>query len=393
MGDTNARPSRTIVRFGNVVRQVKDATKDPQSLGISRVVGLDHLDPESLELRRWDELGELPDGTSFTRVFRRGQVLFGKRRAYQRKVAVAGFDGICSGDILVFEPTSDELLSEFLPYVVQSDGFFDHALGTSAGSLSPRTKWQELAKYEVALPPVSEQKRIAKEMRDFDELAEKLALVVANAAVLRLSIAGEVFDLPDDIPRVHLTELVRRPIQYGVLKPGPEYRGGVRCIDVKDYPEGRLLVDTVRRIDPAIDAQFERSRMATGDILVSIRGTIGRVTTVPAELDGANISRDSARVSLVDSVEPSYVRIVLESRPAQAELRGRVVGLAVKGINIADLRRVTIPLPPLEDQRELASRSERAREVGERADQSLASLRVLRRAFLAHALKGASLVQ
>lgn len=148
------------VKFGDVVRNVNATTKDPASIGLERVVGLDHMDPESLPLKRWDELSDLNEGTSFTRIFRSGQVLFGKRRAYQKKVSVPDFDGICSGDILVFEPSSDLLLPDFLPYIVQSDGFFEHALGTSAGSLSPRTKWQELAKYEFVLPPVEEQLRI-----------------------------------------------------------------------------------------------------------------------------------------------------------------------------------------------------------------------------------------
>jgi len=149
-----------VVTFGNVVTCVNRTTKDPIAYGLNRIVGLDHMDSESLPLRRWDLLEALPDGTSFTRTFQSGQVLFGKRRAYQRKVSVPEFDGVCSGDILVFEASGPRMLQEFLPYLVQSDGFFEHALGTSAGSLSPRTKWQELAKYEFALPPVDDQKRI-----------------------------------------------------------------------------------------------------------------------------------------------------------------------------------------------------------------------------------------
>jgi type I restriction enzyme S subunit len=158
-----------LVKFGDVVDNMNETTKDPESMGLGRVVGLDHMDPESLTLKRWDNLSDLHDGTSFTRVFRSGQVLFGKRRAYQRKVSLPDFGGICSGDILVFQPKNEELLPEFLPYLVQSDGFFDHALGTSAGSLSPRTKWQELAKYEFALPPIAEQHRIIKLISLIDE--------------------------------------------------------------------------------------------------------------------------------------------------------------------------------------------------------------------------------
>ena len=154
-------PDWPRVKFGDVVRNVSATTKDPESLTLDRVIGLVHMDPESLQLKRWDQLSDLNDGTSFTRIFQAGQVLFGKRRAYQKKVSVPDFDGICSSDILVFEPSTDRLLSKFLPYIVKSDKFLDHALGTSAGSLSPRTKWQELAKYEFVLPPVEEQNRIS----------------------------------------------------------------------------------------------------------------------------------------------------------------------------------------------------------------------------------------
>jgi len=167
---TNVLPDGwTRAKFGDVVRNVNETSRNLAADGLDRVVGLDHLDPGSLRLMRWDSVADLPDGTTFTRKFKPGQVLFGKRRAYQRKVAVPDFLGVCSGDILVFEPVDKKLLAEFLPYLVQSDGFFDHALGTSAGSLSPRTKWAELAKYEFALPPIAEQLRIVEVMEAADQ--------------------------------------------------------------------------------------------------------------------------------------------------------------------------------------------------------------------------------
>jgi type I restriction enzyme S subunit len=174
----------TRVKLGDIVRNVNENSRDLATDGIDRVVGLDHLDPGSLHLTRWDDLADLTDGTTFTRKFKPGQVLFGKRRAYQRKVAVPDFEGVCSGDILVFEPADQRMLAEFLPYLVQSDGFFDHALGTSAGSLSPRTKWAELAKYEFALPPLDEQQRIAELLARLSRL-EGLYRSTLNAVALR----------------------------------------------------------------------------------------------------------------------------------------------------------------------------------------------------------------
>lgn len=146
------------VRFGDVVENVTRAAGDPASAGLDRYVGLEHLDPRALRIRRW---GDVADGTTFTRHFRTGEVLFGKRRAYQRKAAVADFEGVCSGDLLVFRAHEGSLLPTLLPYVVQSDRFVEHALGTSAGSLSPRTRWKDLAQFEFRLPPLEVQQRLA----------------------------------------------------------------------------------------------------------------------------------------------------------------------------------------------------------------------------------------
>ncbi len=160
-----------LVKFGDVVRNANLSERDPGSAGIERIVGLEHLDPENLHIRRWNTL---ENGTSFSRKFVPGQTLFGKRRAYQRKVAFAEFEGICSGDILTFEPKDPNvLLPELLPFICQTDAFFDHALGTSAGSLSPRTSYKALQDFEFPLPPIEEQKRIAEILWAADEAYEQ----------------------------------------------------------------------------------------------------------------------------------------------------------------------------------------------------------------------------
>lgn len=168
MSDTRLKPRWKMLKFGEVVKNANLVLRDTGSHGIDRVVGLEHLDPENLHIRRWDSL---EGGTSFTRKFVASQTLFGKRRAYQRKVAYAEFDGICSGDILTFEPKNPKiLLPELLPFICQSDAFFNHALDTSAGSLSPRTSWAALQNFEFPLPPLTEQKRIAEILWAMDEV-------------------------------------------------------------------------------------------------------------------------------------------------------------------------------------------------------------------------------
>lgn len=180
----------TKVAFGDVVRLVKERSSDPAADGFDRYVGLEHLDPGELKIRRW---GDVADGTTFTSVFRAGQVLFGKRRAYQRKLAVADFDGVCSGDIYVFEPKNSQLLPELLPFICQTDIFFEYAIGTSAGSLSPRTNWKSLAEYEFALPPMEEQRRIACVLESIEATVSKLIMSIDSGFNLQQAISDREF--------------------------------------------------------------------------------------------------------------------------------------------------------------------------------------------------------
>jgi len=181
------------VAFGDVVRLSRERSNDPLADGLERFVGLEHIEPGNLRIRSW---GHISDGTTFTNVFHPGQVLFGKRRAYQRKVAVADFTGVCSGDIYVLEPKNEHLLPELLPFVCRSDGFFEHAIATSAGSLSPRTNWKSLAEFEFALPPMEQQRRIVEVLQAFGRLLEKyrsakLCLSAVEESLFRALLSGK----------------------------------------------------------------------------------------------------------------------------------------------------------------------------------------------------------
>lgn len=129
------------------------------------IVGLEHLIPEEITLTAWEEDKE----NTFTKMFRKGNVLFGRRRAYLKKAAVAPFDGICSGDITVIEAIPGKILPELLPFIIQNDALFDFAVGKSAGSLSPRVKWEHLKNYEFELPSMEKQRELAKLLWAMDD--------------------------------------------------------------------------------------------------------------------------------------------------------------------------------------------------------------------------------
>ncbi len=159
----------TLVKFGDVVIEPKESTKNAIAEGIEHVVGLEHIDPENIHLNRSTSIEE---STTFTKKFSVGDVLFGRRRAYLKKAAQASFSGICSGDITVMR-ANETLMPELLPFIVNNEKFFDYAVKHSAGGLSPRVKFKDLAKYEFLLPQKKEQAKLAELLWAMDEVIEK----------------------------------------------------------------------------------------------------------------------------------------------------------------------------------------------------------------------------
>jgi type I restriction enzyme, S subunit len=147
----------TPVTLGDIAKESRENTKSPLEEGIERFVGLEHIEPGNLKIQGW---GNVADGTTFTKTFKIGDVLFGRRRAYLKKAACADFNGICSGDITVLRANTGYILAELLPYYLSADSVFEYAVSNSAGSLSPRAKWRDLSKYELTLPDSKSQEKI-----------------------------------------------------------------------------------------------------------------------------------------------------------------------------------------------------------------------------------------
>lgn len=239
------------VTFGDVVREVRQSTKEPAADGIERVVGLEHIEPECIHLRNW---ASIEDETTFTKVFRKGHVLFGRRRAYLKKAALADFDGICSGDITVMEAKSD-LLPEMLPFLVNNDKFFDYAVQHSAGGLSPRTKFKDLANYEFLLPPKDQQAKLAGLLWAADGAIEALNGGIEQSKVIIESKLKALFGKSKsqrnqnfDLKR--LSECVH--LQPGVAKgkkpKNSEKFVSIPYLRVANVQDGHLNMDEIKEI-------------------------------------------------------------------------------------------------------------------------------------------------
>ena len=170
------------------------------------IVGLEHLVPEEVTLTAWDEGSD----NTFTKMFRKGNVLFGRRRAYLKKAAVAPFDGICSGDITVIEAIPDRILPELLPFIIQNDDLFDFAVGKSAGSLSPRVKWEHLKNYEFELPDMDKQRELAELARDIKLERRKKIEGKVSSRILKKKVA-QFRDLEEEIDYIEERYADRNP--------------------------------------------------------------------------------------------------------------------------------------------------------------------------------------
>jgi len=151
----------SLVKFGDLAESITERVDDPKAAGVEIYVGLEHLDSDTTKISRFGT----PDDVEASKLrFYPGDVIYARRRAYQRKLGVAEVEGICSAHALVLRARPDVCVPEFLPYFLQSDQFHERALSISVGSLSPTINWKTLVAQQFVLPPVAVQRSIAKAM-------------------------------------------------------------------------------------------------------------------------------------------------------------------------------------------------------------------------------------
>lgn len=164
-----------MVKFGDIAKHISKRV-EPSETDLEIYVGLEHLDPDSLEIKRHGVPGDVAGQKLLVK---KGQIIFGKRRAYQRKVAVADWDCICSAHAMVLEANPKNVIPEFLPFFMQSDAFMSRAVAISEGSLSPTIKWKSLAIQEFPFPTIEKQKSLIQVLNKIENTineTEKLKL-------------------------------------------------------------------------------------------------------------------------------------------------------------------------------------------------------------------------
>jgi type I restriction enzyme, S subunit len=337
------------VKFGDVVENTNRTIKKPTESGIDRFIGLEHLDSGDLRIKRF---GNTEDGVTFTKFVSPGQTLFGKRRAYQKKVAFAEFNAVCSGDILAFSAKSELLAEEYLPFVVMSEGFFNRALSTSAGSLSPRTRWSDLAKFEFLLPPLDQQKEIADLFWKIEDHKTKLKQMNAtlNNQIAPMFIKDKVtYNLGDEILETSLLNVGRWSSGMTPKAASPEYylNGIYPFVTIGDL-SSEIIIETSSYLTEA-GLHHAGGLIKKGSILISMYGTIGKVA-----IAGVPLATSQAIASvLVDEkiCLSRYIYYFLQSLKKEFEHEGR--GATQMNINRKMITSKVIFVPTLERQAEI----------------------------------------
>ncbi|MFA0411375.1 hypothetical protein AB4505_24760 [Vibrio splendidus] len=347
---------KQTVKFGDICKEVKLTTKDPIADGYERYIGLEHLDSGSLKIKRWGMIAD--DSPSFTRVFKKGQILFGKRRPYLKKAAIAEFDGICSGDIIVMEASFNNPSPEYLPFLIQSESFWAWATKTSSGSLSPRTKFKLLEDYSIEAHKLEKMNGLANIGNAILEIESQV--LDLNQIITKLidSLVYKELTKPEVVlkPLSSLVDLqvgyafkskdftsagiaLMRGANVGVLSP--DWGNGKKYLaenQAKDFSEYLLEIeDIIIAMDrPFTGAGFKVSRISKDDIPSLLVQRVGRFNGYKG------ISRD-------------YLWILLNSRFVKGFLQSQQKGMDIPHLSKTEILSCEVPVVPEDVQLSLST--------------------------------------
>jgi len=330
-----------IVKFGEIAKSVSKRV-DPADTDLEVYVGLEHLEPDNLRITR---RGVPSDVKGQKLLVKPGQIIFGKRRAYQRKVAVADFEGICSAHAMVLEAIPEAVVPEYLPFFMQSDMFMERAVAISEGSLSPTIKWKTLANQEFPLPPRPRQEEILEVLNAFEGSIEVSQSSFESLQKLRHVSENDLFKINDF---VKVGELCDVKTGGTPSRSKPSYWGG----NIKWMSSGeihnRFITDTVEKITD-LGVQNSNARLLPENtVFIAMNGqgkTRGTVAISRCELT-CNQSL-AALICDEKKILPEFLYFYLRT---QYQNIRNLTGEGRNGLNLKLVRSIQIPLVELKHQ-------------------------------------------
>ena len=182
-------------------------------------------------------------------------------------------------------------------------------------------------------------------------------------------------------------------LSYGIVQPGDDVEGGLPVVRPVDLTREVITLDGLKRINPELATSYQRTRLQGGELLLCVRGTTGTVSVAAPELKGANVTRGIVPIRFnLERVAPAFGYHLMKSAGVQSQIREKTYGTALMQINIGDLRNISVTIPPLTQQHELAERLDAVRKETRRLEslntRKLAVLDELRQSLLQQAFSG-----
>ena len=321
-------------------------------------LGLEHLDSGSLKVTRFGS-DVAPIGEKL--VMREGDVLFGKRRAYQKKVAIAPFDGIFSAHGMVLRPREDVIDKDFFPLFISSDYFLDAAIKISVGSLSPTINWRDLRNLEFNLPPLEEQRKLAKVLWAVNNTMESYKKLIKATEDLVKSQFIALFGDPVENPFCWPT---RPLLELGECKNGMNFHTGdsgttFHCLGVGDFKNLSSIQNTSELPTVSLGSIPSNDYFLQDEDIVFVRSNgnkelVGRCLLVYPGNIPTIFSGFCIRYRRMDqSVNALYLLHILKNASVRKLLVGR--GANIQNLSQNTLSTIIIPIPPVELQETFVS--------------------------------------
>ena len=340
----------TRYRFDQIAEN-STAKKKPEEGDRNRYVGLEHLDPGTLEVTRWGA-EVTPKGDKL--LMKKGDVLFGRRRAYQKKVGIAPFDGIFSAHGMVLRPKTVVIDSSFFPFFISSDAFLNEAIRVSVGSLSPTANWKDLRTLEFNLPSLGKQRELAGILSKAEQLKGHYRNLLAACDDVIKSQFVEMFGSANEGNLKPLKD-VCSIITDGTHQPPKFKDDGVPFLFVSNIVSDAIDYETNKFISTEDYEQLiRRTPIEKDDILVSAVGSFGHPAIVKDTRPFCfqrHIAYLKPRRDLIDS---NYLHAALLSENAQRYMDRCAKGAAQRTVTLKSFKEMRVPVPSLPLQREFA---------------------------------------
>ena len=311
-------------------------------------LGLEHLDSGTLKVTRFGS-EVAPIGEKL--VMHKGDVLFGKRRAYQKKVAIAPFDGIFSAHGMVLRPKEDVINKDFFPLFISSDYFLDAAIKISVGSLSPTINWRDLKELEFELPDMDTQRKLAEVLWSINDTIEAYKRLISATDELVKSQFMEQFGNPITNDRgwdyVLLPELTEFVLGTTPKSSEPEYwDGDIKWITPAELEDTSFVIyDSVRHITEAGVKAAGLKSFPAGTVIFSTRAPIGKTAIAGCEM---YCNQGFKNFICGPRLNPVYLFALL--RMNKDYFVGLGTGATFKELSKARLEKIAISVPPMELQ-------------------------------------------